>query len=31
MERVAKGDADMAWLIYDLADQRGKSYELRKV
>lgn len=29
--RVSKEDADMCWLIYDLVDREGISYELRKV
>ncbi len=31
LERVAKADADMALLVYDLIDQEGNSYELQKV
>jgi hypothetical protein len=31
LERVSKEDADMSWLVYDLIDHSGKSYELEKV
>jgi hypothetical protein len=31
LERVSKEDADMSWLIYDLVDREGQSYELQKI
>lgn len=31
LEKVSKEDADMSWLIYDLIDREGQSYELQKI
>ena len=31
LERVSKEDADMSWLIYDLVDREGQSYELQRI
>ena len=31
LEQVPKEDADMSWLIYDLVDREGRSFELQRV
>ncbi|MCC5838929.1 MAG: hypothetical protein JJT96_02305 [Opitutales bacterium] len=31
LERVSKEDADMSWLVYDLNDRGGESYELKRI
>jgi hypothetical protein len=31
LEKVSKKDADMSWLIYDLTDRGGQSYEPQKI
>lgn len=31
LERVSKEDADMSWLVYDLVDREGQSYELQRI
>lgn len=31
LERVSKEDADICWLVYDLVDGEGKSYQLQRI